>query len=457
MIRNLLALFVSFLALFLNAQSQTRLNLVSANPNVFTNQDYSPWLSDDLNDLVQGTWGNNDPNNRYVDVYVKLAKRSIISKISLYDHQGQFPPDHLASIYVVNGSDSTFVGTFDGAAYLTFIDYPVNNVTADAIVIRKFGNDIPQKVRAYGTELAEPSSNRLSIVSAIPDVYTNQDYSPWLSDDLNDLVQGTYGNNDPNNRYVDVNLKLAGKSYITKVSLYDYQGQFPTDHLTYIYLVNGMDSTFVGTFDGSSYLTFIDYPVNSVLAEAIVIRKYGNDLPQKVRAYGYEGQNQDLITSVIDFPSLAPKLTNDPPFQLLANSNNRQQPITFSSSDTSIVSLALTAGNWIATIHKAGLVTFTATQQGNASYTAATPVERTLVITAPPIINPTDTVSRIPIAAIIPNHFTGQDYSPWLNDNLDSLVQGTYGNNDPNNRYVDVAVWLAKRTLVTKVSLYDYY
>ena len=453
--KNLLILLCALTSFFCYAQSENRLTIVSAIPNVQTNQDYSPWLNDDLNDMVQGTWGNNDPNRRYADVHLKFAAKSRVSRISLYDYQGVFPADHLTYIFLVNGPDTTRVGTFDGSAYMAFIDYPVNNILADAIVIRKFGNDIPHKVRAYGTAVNEPVSERLSIISAIPNVQTNQDYSPWLNDDFNDLVQTTWGNNDPNRRYADVNLKLAQKSRITTISLYDYQGVFPANQLTYIYTVNGTDSTFIGTFDGSSYLSFINYQANAVLADAVVIRKFGNDIPQKVRVYGYADNGPVQSAAVITFPELPAKLSTDLPFVLDVSSNNTEVPVQLSSSDNSILTLVNEAGHWKGQIHKEGTVNITASQAASAHFTAAVPVTRTLLINKVPDL-PLDTVSRLSIASIIPDAFTGQDYLPWLSDDLDSLVQTTYGNNDINNRYVDVALWLAKRSLVTKVSLYDY-
>jgi hypothetical protein len=47
------------------AQTEQRLTFVSVQPSEDTGQDYSPWLSDNLDSLVQHAWQN---NFKYVDV-----------------------------------------------------------------------------------------------------------------------------------------------------------------------------------------------------------------------------------------------------------------------------------------------------------------------------------------------------------------------------------------------------
>lgn len=64
------------------------------------------------------------------------------------------------------------------------------------------------------------------------------------------------------------------------------------------------------------------------------------------------------------------------------------------------------------------------------------------------------TASRIPISAIYPTIATGQDYNPWLNDDITNLVTNVWSS--PNMRWVDVKLKLASRASVNKLSLYDF-
>ncbi|WDF53492.1 T9SS type A sorting domain-containing protein [Mucilaginibacter sp. KACC 22063] len=146
--RGLLFCFL-FITLCLPALAQTeqRLKFVSAIPSEDTGQDYSPWLNDNLDSLVENVWLN---NFKYVDVTLKLQSHSKITKLSFYDYTGVFidKPD---SIYIVNGNTKTFVGLFTGETYMTFVDLVLPYaMEADAVMIHKFSNNIPMKVFAYG-------------------------------------------------------------------------------------------------------------------------------------------------------------------------------------------------------------------------------------------------------------------------------------------------------------------
>lgn len=77
----------------------------------------------------------------------------------------------------------------------------------------------------------------------------------------------------------------------------------------------------------------------------------------------------------ITFNALTNKLVNDAPFTITATSS-ASLPITFTSSNTSV---ATVSGSTI-TIVGAGTTTITASQAGDASYNAATNVERSLTV-----------------------------------------------------------------------------
>ncbi len=86
------------------------------------------------------------------------------------------------------------------------------------------------------------------------------------------------------------------------------------------------------------------------------------------------------VPSVISFAALPQKLVNDASFGLTATSNNNQTAITFTSSNTSVVSVSNATGSWKATPVGAGSATITALQAGNTNYLPATPVARTQVV-----------------------------------------------------------------------------
>ena len=220
-------------------------------------------------------------------------------------------------------------------------------------------------VNLYGQQPASQSGNRISIKSIRPNISTGQNYSPWLNDDLNDLVQNEWSAN--NLQYVDVTLNLSSRVNITGLSLYDHEGTF-SDLPVSIYALSGTQRTLLGVFTGQLYLQWVDIlPATPVKADAIIIRKYGNNIPKKIKIYGRQVQAQ----STIHFAALASKKVGDAPFDLVATSNNNAVPVTFTSSNPAVVSVSNTTGRWRATIAAVGSVTITATQAGNASHLAA--------------------------------------------------------------------------------------
>ena len=131
---------------------------------------------------------------------------------------------------------------------------------------------------------------------------TGQDYSPWLSDSLDTLVQDAWQGNSV---YVDVTLTLATPGKITKLSLYDYEGVF-SDQPAYIYALKGTQKTLLTTFYGPSYQVYEDHTFTvPVDADAIVVHKIGNNIPQKILVYGYPNTTTTLVTSPVT-PQIAP-------------------------------------------------------------------------------------------------------------------------------------------------------
>ena len=279
-------------------QASSHIKISSITPSENTGQVYTPWLNDDLNSLVESVWGN---NSKWVDVKLTLEKRCKITKLSLYDYEGTFT-DNFASIYGLNGTTKTLLGTFEGLKYNEFVDILVDNpIEIDAIIIHKYGNNIPQKVQIYGIEVASttsiPPSSTSSPPTTIADIMdarikiteikvnedTGQDYSPWLNDDLNNLVGSVWNNN---NKWVEIRLRFEKRTKLTKLSFYDYEGTF-TDNAASIYALDGTKRIFLGLFEGLTYKQFVDLVIDTPFdADAIIIHKYGNNIPQKVQIYG---------------------------------------------------------------------------------------------------------------------------------------------------------------------------
>ncbi|MDQ2862327.1 MAG: hypothetical protein M3R50_01530, partial [Bacteroidota bacterium] len=222
---------------------------------------------------------------------------------------------------------------------------------------------------------------RIKIISISSSENTGQDYTSWMSDDLNNLVPNCW--NASNFKYVDITLSLESKSKITRLSLYDYEGVF-TDNPATIFALNGDQKTLIGTFTGEKYKEFVDIiPDTSITANAIIVHKYSNNIPEKIQIFGYP-EKTDTINSLpppaITFNALPDKKTGDSAFYLEANSTNGITPITFSSSNSSIVSLNDSNGRWLATIVNAGMVTITASQAAGNNFAAAPDVPNTMII-----------------------------------------------------------------------------
>ena len=63
------------------------------------------------------------------------------------------------------------------------------------------------------------------------------------------------------------------------------------------------------------------------------------------------------------------------------------------------------------------------------------------------------TEQRIKFTSVISSVNTGQDYTPWLNDDITSLVQNVWQN---NFIWVDLKLPLTQHSIITRLSFYDY-
>ncbi|RZK27563.1 MAG: hypothetical protein EOO63_13140, partial [Hymenobacter sp.] len=245
---------------------------------------------------------------------------------------------------------------------------------------------------AFSSWAQTAGEERIAITTITPSVNTGQDYSPWLDDNLTNMVQNLWM--PANFQYVDVTLKLAKTTTLSRLSLFDYQGIF-TDKPATIYAQYGTQRTLLGTFDGALYNVYVDLAVNgTVLADAIVVNKYCNNIPMKIKVFGKASTTTTPTTpttptpaaATVTFAALPAKTVGDVPFALNATSTNAVTPITYTSSNASVVSVAVaTGGAWQATVVGAGTATITASQVASSNYLAASASQAITVQAALPL------------------------------------------------------------------------
>ena len=340
-IRCWLALLVSYLLAF-SAQGQTtteeRIAITTITPSVNTGQDYSPWLDDNMNNLVPNCW--QPANFQYIDVTLKLAKTTTLTHLSLFDWQGIFTAQP-ATIYALNGTQLTLLGTFNGLLYNVWVDMPVSgSVTADAIVIHKYCNNIPVKLKVFG-QGGTTTTPSTPVASAIT---------------FGALASKTVGD-------APVALTATSTNMVTPITFSSSNQGVVTVAQT-----NGTwQATVVGA--GTATITAAQVAGNGYLAATSV-------------SQALTVQAAPQVASAITFGALAGKTVGDAPFALTATSTNTVTTITFSSSNVSVITVALTNGAWQATVVGAGTATITAAQAAGNGYLAATSVGQALTVQA---------------------------------------------------------------------------
>ena len=207
----------------------------------------------------------------------------------------------------------------------------------------------------------------VSITTITPSVNTGQSYLPWLDDDLKNLVLSNYSR--LNMQYVDVTLRLSKTAVLSRISLYDHAGVF-IDVPAVIYAEKSGVRTLLGTFTGQQFNQYVSLLVpGSVKADALVIHKFGNNIPAKVKVF--EQRVAAPAPAVLTFAPLPSRPVGTATVPLTASSTNPTTPIAFASSNPAVVSVAAVAGQWQATMVSAGTATITAAQAPSAGYLAA--------------------------------------------------------------------------------------
>ncbi|MCC3155138.1 PA14 domain-containing protein [Hymenobacter sp. BT770] len=272
----------------------------------------------------------------------------------------------------------------------------------------------------------------IGITSITPSVSTGQDYSPWLNDDPHSLVQNNW--NPSNFQYIDVTLQLAKPTVLSRLSLFDFEGVF-TDQPATIYALSGGQRTLIGTFTGQEYNQYVTMAVaGNVPATAIVVHKFCNNIPVKIKVFGRTGSSPPPTTTpvpaTLTFGSLPARTVGDAPFALAASSTNASTPIAFTSSNPGVLSVSNASGQWLGTVGGAGTATITASQAASAAYGAASATQtqevRAATAPAPPAAPATPST---PPAGPVANGKITLDPSRWYSlDNVSNNIQGLFDN-----------------------------
>lgn len=237
----------------------------------------------------------------------------------------------------------------------------------------------------------------IAITTITPSVMTGQDYSPWQDDNLGNLVQDCW--NPINFQYIDVTLQLQKTTVLNRISLYDYTGVFTNEPAT-IYAQLGTTRTLIGTFTGPNYCQYVSLlAAGNITADAIVVHKYSNSLPVKIKVFGRVGAASQPVAAVLAFPALAARTVGAAPFALVASSTNAATPVAFASSNPAVMSVSAASGQWLATVVGAGTATITATQAASAAYLAASASQTQQVQPAPGPVGTGGVAGRIPVDA----------------------------------------------------------
>jgi endoglucanase len=248
------------------SQTEQRIKFNSITSSVNTGMDYSPWLNDNVDSLVQQVWLNNFV---WVDVTLKLTQHSKITRLSFYDYEGVFT-DAPDSIYALNGTTKTFLGTFTGPGYMIWDGFTLDApVEADAFIIHKFSNNIPQKVDIFGY----PDTTTVTTPPITP-IDTNQivkipiDTTRWFQltnasgglgglfdGDLTTMVNTGWGKLITNyDAYYPV---MPGEKIdLYSMRFYNYEGSLGPYPLTVSVIDSVGNRTLIGTYSGGGYMTW---------------------------------------------------------------------------------------------------------------------------------------------------------------------------------------------------------
>lgn len=184
-----------------------------------------------------------------------------------------------------------------------------------------------------------------------------------------DKLYGTTQSGGTNGSGVIFEWDLNSNTYTKKIDFETSVGRIPGKMVSNGVVLYG--STLLGGANGVG--VFFEWaPANNLLTKKIDLTVSTGTIPGNVQPLLINGLR---IFQKIAFTSISSKTFNQSAFELTAISTSGL-PISYTSSDPAIASIS---GSTV-TIHKAGTITITASQPGNAYYLPATAVGQSLMI-----------------------------------------------------------------------------
>ncbi|GAB3641057.1 T9SS type A sorting domain-containing protein [Spirosoma arcticum] len=304
-----------FLA-FAQTAADERIRIRSITASEQTGQNYNPWLNDDINDLVDDVWQD---NLKYVEVRLTLEKRCELTRLSLYDDKGSFA-DQPVTIYALNGTQRVWIGKFEGTSYKQWIELKLpGSVMADAIILHKYGNNIPQKINVFGVPASAGSGSPPSPDPTPPPARIAIDGRRWYQvNNVDNTLDGLFdGRTD-----VTVNTGwskllanydayyplLEGEEIsISRIRFYDGEGDNVSAPLTVSVIDDKWKRTLIARFTGDKYQEWVgpdparptDFDVKKAVANAryLVINTSGA-YPTEMEFYGVHKAGRSLPSVV---------------------------------------------------------------------------------------------------------------------------------------------------------------
>jgi len=203
---------------------ENRIKVVAVSPSEDTGMDYTPWLNDNMEDLIAPSWQSD--HHKYVDVTLTLEQTSRLSRISLYDDKGMFTATPV-EVYALYNTKKTLLGRFTGEAYQEWIDIAGQDLVAEAIIIRKYGNDIPLKIKVFGTPVTTQVALRTSVNSVASEMAAATTEKQTLKGTAG-VTWSVYPNPTPDKVEIQLNPEIFGE---VTLDLLDGNGKV-LNHLT---------------------------------------------------------------------------------------------------------------------------------------------------------------------------------------------------------------------------------
>lgn len=336
--KTLLFCFLAAVSFFsLSAQPINRITVLQATDTEAPGWNLSAYLDDDSLNQVQAL---TTAHFQYSTVELTLQQNSVISYLDLLRTADSFPATP-CFIYTVNGTDTTYIGKFTGGSSVGWNRQQMPySVTAGKVLLRRYGNGLPAKLRVFGF----PYTARWNIDSLAPRQYyssvnasvqTGMNFTPWLNDNLSSLVASVWAS--VNMQYIDVELPLNQRTRVNRIALYDEAGVFTSNSCSLFLKKNGQ-LQYVGIFQGLTYRQFVNYDLGAGMqGDAIVLRKYGNNIPQKVQVYGRTVPQDPGTPLVRPVPQHPAPLISFTSIQVTGNTAQRFEPMRNPSLDSLVL------------------------------------------------------------------------------------------------------------------------